>query len=256
MPQFSIAVQMYTLRSLIKTQGDFLEICKQVSQIGYQGIEITDMRSLMRAHELRDSVGKLGLKIVAVHVPMEELENNFDLVTTYYAAAGVHQIVMPWLDEKRRRSSADWLGVAQELAKISDRLIRRGMALSYHNHNFEFTRYDGKTGMDIILNNTVPEKVRWEADTYWIKYADMDPVALIRRNSHRISLLHCKDMAPGHDKRFAPVGTGILDWMNIFLAASAAHIQWLIVEQDDCYGASPLEAIRTSFQNLKSMYVV
>jgi len=247
---------MYTLRKLIKTQDDFLETCKQVARIGYQGIEITDMRSLMRADELHARTSELGLKIVAVHVPIEVLENDFDLVTSYYSAAGVSQIVMPWLDAARRRSAEDWMKVARELSKIADLLGRRGMMFSYHNHDFEFAKYDGKTALEIIFNNTVPEKVHWEADAYWMKFAEMDPVALIRKNNHRISLLHCKDLANGPGKRFAPVGTGLLDWLNIFLAASAAHVQWIIVEQDDCYETSPLDAIRTSFKNLQGMYVV
>jgi sugar phosphate isomerase/epimerase len=256
MPHFSIAVQMYTLRNLIKNQSDFLDVTKQVAQIGYQGIEITDMRSILPADQLRARMSELGLQIVGVHVPIEQLENNLDLVTTYYAAAGVHHIIMPWLSEDRRRSGDDWLRIARELSKIADRLNRRGLLFSYHNHDFEFAKHDGKTGMDIILKNTPPEKMRWEADVYWLQFAGMDPVATIRQHSNRISLLHCKDMAAGPAKRFAPVGTGILDWLNIFQAASAAHIQWMIVEQDDCYETSPLDAIRISFEKLRGMDVV
>ncbi len=48
-------------------------------------------------------------------------------------------------------------------------------------------------------------------------------------------------------------GAGILDWSAIFRAAKTADIPWLIVEQDDCYGASPLDIIAESLHNIRKM---
>jgi sugar phosphate isomerase/epimerase len=68
-----------------------------------------------------------------------------------------------------------------------------------------------------------------------------------------VLLLHLKDMAAGPDKKFAEVGTGILDFKPILAAAEKAGAQWGAVEQDNCYDTPPLEAIKTSLENLKKL---
>jgi sugar phosphate isomerase/epimerase len=65
--------------------------------------------------------------------------------------------------------------------------------------------------------------------------------------------VHLKDMEAGPERRFAPVGTGTLDIRGIVAASEQAGAQWLIVEQDNTYQTPPLEALRTSMENLKKM---
>ena len=62
-------------------------------------------------------------------------------------------------------------------------------------------------------------------------------------------------MATGPEKKFAPVGTGILDFKAICAEAEKLGVKYGIVEQDDCYDMPPLEAITISFENLKKMGV-
>ena len=69
----------------------------------------------------------------------------------------------------------------------------------------------------------------------------------------RVVSLHLKDMAPGADKKFAEVGTGILDFKSIIAAGQKAGVRYGAVEQDNCYGQSTLGAIKTSFENLKRL---
>ena len=57
----------------------------------------------------------------------------------------------------------------------------------------------------------------------------------------------------GEDKKFAPVGTGTLDFKAILAAADKNGVRWGFVEQDQTYGMPPLEAIKTSFENLKKL---
>ena len=66
-------------------------------------------------------------------------------------------------------------------------------------------------------------------------------------------ILHLKDMAAGADRKFAPVGEGILDFKAILEAASKHGVKYGAVEQDDTYGVNPLDAIKTSFSNLQEL---
>jgi sugar phosphate isomerase/epimerase len=49
------------------------------------------------------------------------------------------------------------------------------------------------------------------------------------------------------------VGEGILDFKAILNAASKHGVRYGAVEQDDTYGVNPLDAIRTSLNNLQKL---
>ena len=94
-----------------------------------------------------------------------------------------------------------------------------------------------------------------EVDVYWVKNAGVDPVEQINKLGERVRLLHLKDLA-GADKKFAPVGTGSLDFKSILAAAEKQGVRYGIVEQDQSYNQSPLESIKTSLENLKKLGAV
>ena len=128
------------------------------------------------------------------------------------------------------------------------------MDLAYHHHHFEFIKFDGQTGLDLLFQNTSPRHVKAELDTFWIKYGGEDPAGYIRHLGPRGTHLHLKDMTP--NRQFAEVGTGTLDFPAILSAASEAGVKWGIVEQDSTYGRPPLECLRTSLENLRRLGAV
>ncbi len=75
----------------------------------------------------------------------------------------------------------------------------------------------------------------------------------IQKLGPRMLLLHVKDMAPGEEHRFAPVGAGLLDFEAILKACGGLGVQWAIVEQDTTYETPPLEAARTSLESLRRL---
>ena len=60
-------------------------------------------------------------------------------------------------------------------------------------------------------------------------------------------------MAGGADKNFAPVGTGTIDYKAVLAAAEKNEVRWGLVEQDKTYDTPPLDALRTSIENLKKL---
>jgi sugar phosphate isomerase/epimerase len=63
-------------------------------------------------------------------------------------------------------------------------------------------------------------------------------------------------MAAGDEKRFAPVGTGTIDFKAILAVAEKHGVRWGFVEQDKTYDTPALDAIRTSLENLKKLGAV
>ncbi len=254
MAKMKAALQMYTLGSM--SEKDFLGTCRKVAQIGYQGIELLDMRSALPADELRAKTADMGLSLVGVHVGFENLESNLPAVLDYYTRAGLTSITCPSMPKSRRQSGADWATAARKLSDIGAACRQRGVTLAYHNHDFEFQKFDGKSGFDILLANSDAQNLKLELDTFWVQAGGEDPVAYLNRHAARVALLHAKDMAAGSPRRFAPVGSGILNWKALAAAAEKANLHWWIVEQDNCYETPPLDAVRISLENLKKMALV
>ena len=48
----------------------------------------------------------------------------------------------------------------------------------------------------------------------------------------------------------APVMEGNRNFSAIFHALEASNCKYMLVEQDDCYGESPFDCLKTSYENL------
>jgi sugar phosphate isomerase/epimerase len=74
-------------------------------------------------------------------------------------------------------SADDFRRIAAQANEIGQRAKAAGMQYAYHNHNVEFRDVgDGKTGYVILLEETDPSLVKFEADYGWMKVAGQDPV--------------------------------------------------------------------------------
>jgi sugar phosphate isomerase/epimerase len=246
-----ISLQLYTVRDL--TAKDFAATVREVSKIGYRAVELAGYGNLKSAAEAKKALNNAGLVVSGAHAPLEMLETNLGQVLDDAQALANQTIICPWIPEARRKDAAGWVAVAKSLNQIGRACHERGFDLAYHNHSFEFQQFDGKKGLDILLENCDPHLVKAEIDVYWVKHGGEDPVERINKLGNRVVLLHLKDMASGSEKKFAEVGTGILDFKAILLAAEKVGVKFGAVEQDNTYGKPPLESVRTSFENLKKI---
>ena len=247
MSQIPVALQLYTVRDVLAE--DYVGTVEQVAKMGYVGVEIGGTGP-MSPSELRAFVDDLGLKVAGNHVGIDALEGDLAPVIDANLALGNPWVVCPWMPEDRRADAAGWRRAAAVMSEAGARLKEAGLQLCYHNHSFEFQRFDGETGFDIFYSAADPESVQAEIDTFWVQHGGEDPVATIRRFAGRCPLLHLKDMADDEQRSFTEVGNGILDFPGIFAAAVEAGVKWYIVEQDICQRPS-LESARISLDNLR-----
>jgi sugar phosphate isomerase/epimerase len=252
MSHLGIAAQLYTVRNL--TAVDFAGTLAQVAAIGYRNVELAGFGNLTSAAEVKRALDSCGLSCISTHNPIESFNDDFDRVLRDNELIGNRTLVVPWLAETLRKSADDWHRFAEFLDETGRRCHQRGFQLAYHNHAFEFDLAEGKRGIDVLWNGTDPQYVKAELDVYWIAFANEDPIAWMRRLSGRLLLLHLKDLAPTPDRRFAEVGAGVLDFAGILQTAESLSVKWGIVEQDDTYGRSPIECLKTSFENLKGLF--
>lgn len=247
MPQGKISLALYTVRDEIAK--DYIGTLKKVAEIGYPGVQISGGGNLS-ALELKTVLTDLGLQPTGAHIPLNALETELESVLSFHQTIGNNYIICPWLPEERRKTVDDWKKLAEVFNQIGAKCKAHGFIFGYHNHSFEFVKYDGKYAYDILLETCDPNLVNAEIDVYWVQHGGENPAAYIRKYSGRCPLMHLKDMANDQKRSFAEVGSGILDWDDILAACKQANTRWYIVEQDTCH-RPVFESIKMSYEFLK-----
>ncbi len=239
-----ISLQLYTVRDHLAQ--DQLGTLEKVSAIGYEGVEI----GYNTSEAMLSKCAELGLEITSVFVGLHDLQNNLNGVVDFNKRIGNEFVVLGWVDAEHRSDRAAWIKTAQLLSDVGARLREQDLRLLYHNHDFEFQKFDGQPGLDILFDNAPGQNLGAELDTYWIAKGGADPVQIIEKYASRLPMLHIKDITPGGD--FAEIGEGTLNWPAIFAAAEKAGVSVYAVEQDKCAG-DPFDSIRISLENLRKM---
>lgn len=245
---FKIAVQLYTVRDLLDANP--VKTLAAVREIGYTRVELAGLGS-HSASQMKAMLDDEGLTPVAMHSPIQELEGALNRAIDAVKTLGIAHLVCPWLPDDRRPDEAGWKQCAESLNRIGEQCRAQGVRLSYHNHSFEFVRCGDRYGLDLLFDESDPANLAAELDTYWIRDGGEDPAAYIRKYVKRCPLIHLKDMTAGDKPTFAEVGTGTLNFDEIFHAMAAAGCEYGIIEQDICPG-DPLVSIRKSLDFLKS----
>ncbi len=247
----TLTVQLYTLRD--DTAKDFPGTLKQVADAGFAAVEFAGYGKHTPA-ELRTVLDGLGLKAAGAHVGLHLLEGDLDQAIEDVVTLGASNIACPYLTEDRRKSADDYKRLGEQLSKIGERCKQAGLQLSYHNHDFEFQKFDGKYGLDILFDAADPTLLNAELDLGWVMHAGVDPVAYVHKYSGRVPTLHFKDMSGRSDFLFAPTGEGILPLAELVTAGRQAGAEYFIVEQDLTEGPA-IDAVRTGAKNLQALGV-
>jgi sugar phosphate isomerase/epimerase len=243
-----IGLQLYTLRNEIK--NDVNPVIAKVAEVGYTSVEVFGYNDgKFFGHSPEEFIGiikKNNLKTPSGHYMMLDyfIKGNEDQLKKTVADAAImgHDFfVVPFLIESMRTSLDDYKKLAEKINKAAVEVKSAGMRLAYHNHNFEFKDWgNGKTGFEIFVKETDPSLVSFEMDIYWVTRAGVDPIQLIKQNPGRIKLWHIKDMSDkkaasfdtGGEQAFTEVGSGVIDYKEIFKHKKQSGMEYFFVEQD------------------------
>ena len=246
-----LAAQLYTVRDFTNTPADIATTMKKVKQLGYDAVQCSALGAI-DAHELKRIVDGEGLTICATHTDYGRMRDEPQAVIDEHNLWGCKHAAIGGLPQEYR-SAEGYARFAKEASEVAKRLAEGGLTFSYHNHSFELERFNGRTGLEILYEDSDPKYFNSELDTYWIQHGGGDPAAWIRKLRGRADIIHLKDMAmDGRTQLFAEVGEGNLNWPAILDACKEAGVEWYIVEQDTCQ-RDPFESLGISLRNLKEM---
>lgn len=248
-----IAAQLYTLRDFLKTPGDIADTFKKVSKIGYEAVQVSGMGPIDPV-ELKKIADAEGLKICATHISFERMLDDIGSVIDDHKLWDCKYVGVGAMPAEYRKSREGYVRFAREASDVARKLADKDLSFVYHNHAFEFRKFDNLTGMDLLYSESDREVFKAEIDTYWVQTGGGDPADWIRKMKGRMDIIHFKDMVMNEEGQqiMAEVGEGNLNWPAILQACREIGIEWYIVEQDHCQ-RDPFESLAISLRNLNAM---
>jgi sugar phosphate isomerase/epimerase len=251
-----IGIQLYTVRETIKKDG-LIPVLKEIAAIGYAGIEGGAFMDNLPGKELRRVLDDLGLAFVSGAITLADIEKGeegMQPLLDEYVTLGAKYVMLPWVGEEYRKDAADWKRTGQTMERAAIQVNKRDLTFVYHNHDFEFKKFDGVYGLDILFGTVDQALVKSEMDVYWVKKGGADPMTYMRKYAGRTPIIHAKDMtkdgSPHGAQLFETVGDGLLDFDAIFATGDQTGVDWYLVEQDLC-PKGELASARRSFENIK-----
>jgi len=255
MSRIKIGAQLYTVRDHCQTLEGFAETLAKVAEIGYTTIQMSGCCEY-EPEWLKDQLKKNGLTCELTHFEIEDITRNPDRIVADHNVYGCRYIGSGYMPHQYRGDVKKVEEFCDLFEPASRRIHELGSLLMYHNHWFEYDdRGDGKNYMEMISERFTPELLGFTLDTYWVVFAGQELEKEINRLSGRLPRVHLKDMEILTDgtKRYAPVGSGVIDFEKALSAFEEAGTDVAFVEQDDCFGRDPFDCLKSSFEYLKSI---
>ncbi|RZS98771.1 sugar phosphate isomerase/epimerase family protein [Cecembia calidifontis] len=209
----------------------------------FWGMSHTEFKSLM---------DDLGVDFIASHANTFQ---NLDELAEKAGAIGMKYLICPWVGPQK--SMDDYKRLADEFNKQGEICKQHGLRFAYHNHGYTFEELDGQIPQDYLMQNTDPDLVDYEMDTYWVYTAGKDPISYIKKYPNRFVLGHVKDKSgdlPFEEPNGSTlIGKGIMDFPSILRAGMDNGMKYYIVEQERFDGTDPMEAAKINAAYMKSL---
>ena len=246
-----IGLNMYSLRDLCGDKAKLNKTFASVREIGYRFVQISGIAKV-EPNDIAAALKANDLGVCATHLGWDRFTDDVDEVIELHKLYGTkHSAIGGLPSEYFSKEGVDRF--VSEAKKVLPKLQAAGLDFSYHNHNHEFAHYNGKPWIDLLFEGGASIGVKFEVDTYWVTAGGADPAEYVRRFGKSMSILHVKDMVvtPKREQRYAPIGSGNLNWPRIFDEVRKSPIEFVIVEQDGHYDNDPLENVAESFRFLR-----
>jgi sugar phosphate isomerase/epimerase len=249
-----IGCQTFPVRNALSQ--DFDGTLRQLAGLGYQNIEMCSPPGYvgagygtlvnMKASEMRRRIQDAGLHCESCHYQFQELKTHMDERIAFARELGLKQMVIATVGVGATAPLSDWVRAADELNHLGEQTHQAGIQLGYHNHDFEFHEIDGVLIYDKLMETLDPKLVRLQFQVAVIRMG-YKAATYLRKYPDRFLSMHLADWSAAENK-FVPVGSGVVDWKDLFAAAKIGGISNYFVEMD-------MDALQPSHQFLHRLVV-
>lgn len=278
MKDLKVGIQLYSLRD--EMQKDMDATLKRVKEMGYDYVEFAGFYD-KSADEIKALLDKHGLKAVSIHQSLDPyLSDKADEFITFIKTLGIKYSAVPWMDKNVFHDADKYAKFVCDMKKVGKMLKDNGIALCYHNHDFEYEMINGEYILDRLYNDVESDLLMTELDLCWVKYGGEDPVKYVNKYADRSGIVHFKDFSAkrmgggpvyalidengneiktdkndkeANEFKFTPLGKGVQDFTSILEAVKNSNIEYVIYEKDSWYDNDPFEEAAISREYLRSL---
>lgn len=268
MENLKVGLQLYSVRD--KLEKDMEGTLKAVKEMGYDYVELAGYYG-KTAEEIKALLDKTGLKCIATHYVYSAFPDFSEKHVEFIKTLGAKFCVISWMGIDNHKGSPSFENTVECICRVGRLLRDNGIALLYHNHEFEFEKYDDKYLFDWLYDTVGLDILKPEIDTCWVKYAGEDPCGYLGKYAEHIDIVHLKDFvcdklnstdsdAPKksreeNDLKFTSLGSGMQNIEELLTAIKKTNAEYVVVEQDLWYDGDSLEYAKRSRDCLRSFGV-
>jgi sugar phosphate isomerase/epimerase len=245
-----IALQLYSVRN--ECAKDLLGVIRAVAKMGYEGVEFAGYHGHSPA-EIKATLDDAGIKTEGTHTGIDQLsDENFNKTVDLHKTLDTTYVIVPWIPEEMRNSPDSCKATAERLTALTEKLAGAGLRLGFHAHEGDMRPLTGgKSAWDLLAGGT-PDSFIMQYDTANGMAGGADPVQPILDWPGRSESVHLKEYKGGHGK--AVIGDGDVPWQRLFHACeTVGGTKWYVVEHEDDFSPSPLDAVDRCLKNLRRM---
>ena len=278
------AVQQIMLGTVTGNEAQARQTLQKIKAAGYDGLELNRfmihkssllVRALTRAAGMPTGKGgnldwhallaESGLSVVSLHADLGSLEREPEAVMEEAKSFGTDRIVITGMyrfDYSDEKSVSE---LAQRLNKCGEKLKNENLSLLYHNHNVELLSVrPGRRAYDVLIEETDPNYVNFEFDSYWFTDSGADAKAWMRKLGTRMNLWHINDrgsrqkgpaMTPILKADSMELGRGNMDLDGLREIALANGIEAVILESHKNWiDKDPVKSLEVSAEWLRERF--
>ena len=269
-------VQQIMLGSVTSNEAQARATLQKIKAAGYDGLELNRfmihpsslmVRLLTRAAGMPtgnggrlDWLGLIkasGLSVASLGVDLGSLEREAETVVAEAKSFGTDTVVVTGMYRFDYSDETTVRKLAERLNKAGEAVKNEGLSLLYHNHNVELLRLpSGRRAYDVLIEETDPEYVNFEFDSYWFTDGGADAKDWMKKLGERMKLWHLTDrgsrqkgpaMTPICKADSLELGTGNMDLDGLWEIAAANGVQSVVLESHKNWiDKDPVKSLETS----------
>jgi sugar phosphate isomerase/epimerase len=235
-----LGIVSYTYRkSFQKDVGATLDTIKS---LGITNIEISNLFGKTAA-DFRALLDQRGIRCTSFGVGYPDITTKIDEVGANAKTLGASYVRVAWVPHENTGYTIDDAKKTINDFNTAGKILKEkyGLSFCYHNHGYEFVKYENGTLFDYIVSNTNPDFVNFELDILWAKFPGVKPEELLKKHGSRFKLMHLKDLRNGVQGDFSgrtdvnndvALGTGQIDIPAVLKAAKKADVKYYYIEDE------------------------
>lgn len=279
-----IGIQQFMLSKALRSEEEAKNTLSSLRAMGYEGIELCSFmteKTPMMVRVLTKLAGmpvgkggtfnweslvkETGLSVPSFHVYLGTLEKEEDYKKALINAKkfGTKNITITGMYRFDYTNEEEVHSLAKRLNICGKHLKEDGYFLLYHNHNSELMRAGEKRAYDILKEETDPEYLNFEFDSYWWTEGGGNAIKEMEDLGERLFLWHINDR--GHRSNgkmgITPIvstdsmelGYGNMDLDEMYKIALKNKTEYVILEtHKNWINNNPIESAELSIKYLNN----